>query len=43
MLSRFMFIDEEGCLELRGNPKAIYATMVNIRSQIIINAGHCLR
>jgi acyl-CoA oxidase len=32
MLSRFMYIDNEGCLELRGNPKALYATMVNIRS-----------
>ena len=31
MLSRFLYIDKQGELELRGNPKAIYATMVNIR------------
>jgi hypothetical protein len=35
MLSRFVFIDKDGSMEIRGNPKAIYSTMVNIRSQII--------
>jgi acyl-CoA oxidase len=32
MLSRFVFIDKDGSMEIRGNPKAIYSTMVNIRS-----------
>ena len=28
MLSRFAYIDKDGSLEIRGNPKAIYQTMV---------------
>jgi hypothetical protein len=43
MLNRFVDIDKEGTLELKGNPKAIYSVMVNIRSQLIYYAGHVLR
>lgn len=32
MLSRFFYIDQDGSIEIKGNPKAIYSTMVNIRS-----------
>jgi len=32
MLSRFLYIAKDGSMEIRGNPKALYATMVNIRS-----------
>lgn len=31
MLNRFSYIDKDGSFELRGNPKAIYQTMVEIR------------
>lgn len=43
MLSRFLYVTKEGDLEMRGNPKAIYATMVNIRHQIICLAGYVLK
>jgi hypothetical protein len=43
MLSRFIYVDKEGEMEVRGNPKAIYATMVGIRTQIVFNAGSYLR
>jgi acyl-CoA oxidase len=43
MLSRFIYVDKEGDMEVRGNPKAIYATMVGIRTQLVFNAGPCLR
>jgi acyl-CoA oxidase len=39
MLARFAFIDKDGSFELRGNPKAIYQTMVEIRYQIVAAAG----
>lgn len=32
LLSRFVSIDKEGTMEIKGNLKAIYSTMVNIRS-----------
>jgi acyl-CoA oxidase len=31
MLSRFAYVNKEGKLEIRGNPKALYQTMVEIR------------
>ena len=31
MLARFSYIDKEGTFEIRGNPKALYLTMVEIR------------
>lgn len=31
MLARFSYIDKEGTFEMRGNPKALYLTMVEIR------------
>lgn len=31
MLSRFSYIDKDGTFEMRGNPKALYQTMVEIR------------
>ena len=31
MLARFSYIDKEGPFEIRGNPKALYLTMVEIR------------
>ena len=43
MLSKFVYIDKEGEMEMRGNPKAIYATMVGIRTIIVYGAGHALR
>lgn len=42
-LSRIVYIDKEGNLELRGNPKIIYSTMVGIRAMLCINAGTALR
>lgn len=39
MLSRFAYIDKDGTFEMRGNPKAIYQTMVEIRYQIVAAAG----
>jgi len=42
MLSRFFYIDQDGSIEIRGNPKAIYSTMVNIRSQLIFNSGYVI-
>lgn len=39
MLARFAYVDKEGTFEMRGNPKAIYQTMVEIRYQIIAAAG----
>jgi acyl-CoA oxidase len=42
MLSRFVFIDQDGSMEIRGNLKAIYSTMVNIRSQLIFNCGYVI-
>jgi hypothetical protein len=43
MLSRFAYIDKEGNFELKGNPKALYQTMVEIRSQIVFAASGYLR
>ena len=43
LLSRFSFVDTDGSLEIRGNPKAMYATMVSIRALIIMSAGPTLR
>lgn len=43
MLCRFVHITKEGDFELRGNPKALYQTMVEIRYQIVGGAGHALR
>jgi len=31
MLCKFAYIDKEGAFEMRGNPKALYQTMVEIR------------
>jgi len=42
MLSRFLYIAKDGSMEIRGNPKALYSTMVNIRSQIIYQAGNAI-
>lgn len=43
MLSRFLYVDKEGDLEFKGNPKALYATMVNIRHQLVAAAGPTLK
>ena len=43
MLSRFFYVNRKGEIEIRGNPKAVYATMVGIRTQLVFNAGGCLR
>jgi acyl-CoA oxidase len=43
MLDRFAHIDKEGSMEMRGNPKAIYGTMVNIRAQLIYGAGYTIK
>jgi hypothetical protein len=43
MLCRFAYIDKDGTFEIRGNPKAIYSTMVEIRYRIIAGAGHAIR
>jgi hypothetical protein len=43
MLCKFAYIDKEGGLEIRGNPKAIYQTMVEVRMSIIALAGFFLR
>ena len=43
MLSRFAYVTKEGELEIRGNPKALYQTMVEIRYQIVAMAGHTIR
>jgi acyl-CoA oxidase len=43
MLARFCYIDKEGTFEMRGNPKALYSTMVEIRYQIVANSGHVIR
>lgn len=43
MLARFSFIDKDGSFEMRGNPKAIYQTMVEIRYQIVAAAGQKIR
>jgi acyl-CoA oxidase len=32
MLDRFAHVDKDGQIEIRGNTKAVYSTMVNIRS-----------
>lgn len=42
-LSRFMEVDKEGSLEIKSNPKAMYATMVVIRTLLVCNAGVNLR
>jgi len=31
MLCKFAYIDKDGAMEIRGNPRAIYQTMVEIR------------
>lgn len=38
-----MEIDKEGSLEIKSNPKAMYATMVVIRTMLVCNAGTNLR
>ena len=43
MLSRFVYVDKAGSMEIRGNTKAIYSTMVNIRSQIIYQSGFYIK
>ena len=43
MLCRFAYVDKDGSFEIRGNPKAIYQTMVEIRYQIVAYAGLALR
>lgn len=43
MLSRFAAFDKEGTFEMKGNPKAIYQTMVEIRYQIVAAAGYRLK
>ena len=43
MLCRFAYVDKEGTFELRGNPKALYQTMVEIRYAIVVGAGIYLR
>jgi hypothetical protein len=35
MLARFASVSKEGKFEVRGNPKALYQTMVEIRYQIV--------
>ena len=39
MLARFAYVHKDGKFELRGNPKALYQTMVEIRYQIVAGAG----
>jgi hypothetical protein len=43
MLCRFTYIDKDGTFEVRGNPKGMYQTMVEIRYQIVAGAGHKIR
>ena len=43
MLARFAYIHKDGKFEVRGNPKALYQTMVEIRYQIIAAAGRHLK
>jgi len=43
MLARFAYIEKDGTFELRGNPKAIYQTMVEIRYQIVAYAGEKIK
>ena len=33
MMSRYTYIDKDGTFEVRGNPKGLYQTMVEIRYQ----------
>ena len=42
-LSRFVYVDKDGSLDMRGNPKALYSTMVGIRTLLVMNAGKSLR
>ena len=43
MLCKFAYIDKEGGLEIRGNPKAIYQTMVEVSMSFVALAGLFLR
>ena len=35
MLNRFFSVEKDGSFSIRGNPKAVYQTMVETRAQII--------
>lgn len=39
MLMRFCSVDEEGTFSLEGDPRILYAVMMNIRMQLIDHSG----
>lgn len=42
-LSRFISVDKDGKCEIKSNPKAMYSTMVGIRTLLVMSAGTGLR
>ena len=42
LLKKFFEIDNEGQIQIKGNPKVIYASMMNVRKFLISFAAHYL-